>query len=634
MKGKFLLLSLCTVCVCEFLLIRDIHPKSLAEEEKLIRVGTGAFKDGFYDVAEKQFSQFLRDYPNHGKTYDVSYLLGKILLTRGRLNEARTVFYRILDEEKNFENTDYTLFWTAQAEIQLGNSQGARRLLDSLIHRFPKFEWSSDSCYQLGLLDLRENKLASAETYLRRAALSSKRNELAQSSLFWLGILSYERQNFESAVDYFGRIWKNSGATSEEYLRYALFWLGESTVKLRKFDEAKTYYKAFYDRFGNGPLTPEVTWRLGLCEYRLGNRKGSIEILRSFKSDYKDSKWAGYIHYLLGEVFLIDGDYPSSISELNQAFGKTPGNLLWGPCLLSLFWDYVHLGSLDEANRVLQRLLKLDHFDDEKCLSQWLNGELIFYGGKVLESLPYYFNIVNTKFREKALFQIGKGYFFENQFREAIPNLDILFLEFPNSKFSDEALFIKGECLFRLGNWDRALEVYDRITEQNGSSFWQLLSLIQSGGIRSSRNQNDIAVRLFKKVMRNFPSHPLFYHAAFQLGNLHFREKNIVEAIRYYSIVLKGNMLDLLGEAHFRLGEIFYQQGKYDKAFTSFESAMEYLKETSLGFFLAQLEIGNLQRRSGKYVEARRSYKVILDHSKDEEIKKAARELLVHIDAD
>jgi tetratricopeptide (TPR) repeat protein len=96
-------------------------------------------------------------------------------------------------------------------------------------------------------------------------------------------------------------------------------------------------------------------------------------------------------------------------------------------------------------------------------------------------------------------------------------------------------------------------------------------------------------------------------------------------------MVLKGNILELFGEAHFSLGEIFYQQGKYEKAFTSFETAIAYLKETSQWFFLSQLEIGNLQRKWGKYEEAKKAYLIILDRSKDEEIKKAAKTLLNHL---
>jgi tetratricopeptide (TPR) repeat protein len=146
--------------------------------------------------------------------------------------------------------------------------------------------------------------------------------------------------------------------------------------------------------------------------------------------------------------------------------------------------------------------------------------------------------------------------------------------------------------------------------------------------IYSFRNEQDKAENAFKKVMDDFPNHPLFYHAALQLGNLNFNRKNIVEAVHYYSIVLKGNILELFGEAYFSLGEIFYQQGKYEKALNSFETAMRYLRETSSWFFLTHLEIANLKRRGGKYEEAKKSYLVILDQSKDEEMKKAARELL------
>jgi tetratricopeptide (TPR) repeat protein len=81
------------------------------------------------------------------------------------------------------------------------------------------------------------------------------------------------------------------------------------------------------------------------------------------------------------------------------------------------------------------------------------------------------------------------------------------------------------------------------------------------------------------------------------------------------------------------LGEIFYQQGKFDKALQTFETAMRYLEGTSSWFFLTHLEIGNLKRRGGKYEEAKTSYLIILDQSKDEEMKKAAKELLSRMES-
>jgi tetratricopeptide (TPR) repeat protein len=143
-----------------------------------------------------------------------------------------------------------------------------------------------------------------------------------------------------------------------------------------------------------------------------------------------------------------------------------------------------------------------------------------------------------------------------------------------------------------------------------------------------SREENDKSEEVFKRIIYEFSNHPLSYHAALRLGNLYSKKKNMVEAISHYSTVLKGNIPELLGEASFGLGEIFYQQGKYEKALTSFETALQYMKENSIGFFLTQLEIGNIQKHWGKYEEAKKSYRIVLDHSKDEEMRKAAKELL------
>jgi cellulose synthase operon protein C len=610
------------------LFIRGGNSKNLGEDEQLILVGIGAFKDGFYDIAERQFTSFVNIYPKHDKVFDICYLLGRTLFIKGKLKEAKKVFSKIINEGHHFENMDYTLLGMAELEMSLGNREEAARLLLSIIKKFPKFDQIDYSYYLLGLVELGSNQLTAAGSAFKKVSQYPKNDELIRSSFFWLGVLSFRQKQYETASGYFQTLWENPRSIPPDYLKYALFWLGESQLKSGRIDEAKQRYHTFCDRFKNDPLVPEASWRMGFCEYQLGNFKNSIETFQLFKNQFKDSPLLLYSHYLLGKMFLINGDHLSSIKELNSILNASQENTWGGVSLLTLYWNYIQLGELEGANRIFQRLQKLNHFEDEKIFIQWLNAEMFYAGGEILESLPYYFNILNTRFREKALFQIGKGYFFENKFRESITNLDILLLEFPNSKYLEEGLFIKGECLVKLGNVDQALETCSLIVRQNRNNSWHLFALTQIGCIYSFRNDQDKAENAFKRVMEDFPNHPLFYRAALQLGNLNFSKQNIVEAVRYYSIVLKGDILELFGEAYFGLGEIFYQQGKYEKALNNFETAMQYLKETSSWFFLTHLEIGNLKRRGGKYGEARKSYLIILDQSKDEEMKKAARELL------
>jgi len=633
MKRKTAFCLFLSVVVWGFFLIPESHSKTLNEDEQLIWVGTGAFKDGFYDIAERQFTNFISNYPKHARVFDIYYLLGRTLVIKGKLKEARTVFSKIINEAKSFENMDDTLLGMAELEMRLGNRDEAAKLLLSIIKRYPKFDQIDHSYYLLGLLELGSNQLTVADSTFKKVSQYSKNNELIRSSQFWLGLLSFRQGQYETAAGYFQTLWENPKSLPPGYLKYALFWLGESQLKLGRMNEANRYYQIFHDRFKNDPLVAEIAWRVGFCEYQLGNIKNAIEAFQLFKNQFKDSPLLLSTYYFLGKMLLINGDYLSSIKELNFILNASQGNSWGGISLLTLYWDYIQLSEREGANRIFQRLQKSDHLEDEKIFIQWLNAEMFYTEGEVSESLPYYFNILNTRFREKALFQIGKGYFLENKFRESITNLDILLLEFPNSKYLEEGLFIKGECLAKSGNSDQALETYRLLARQYKKNVWHLFALTQMGSVYSFRSEQDKAENAFKKVLEDFPNHPLFYHAALQLGNLNFSKKNIVEAVHYYSIVLKGNILELFGQAYFSLGEIFYQQGKFEKALQTFETAMRYLEGTSSWFFLTHLEIGNLKRRGGKYEEAKKSYLIILDQSKDEEMKKAAKELLSRMES-
>jgi TolA-binding protein len=609
-----------------------VEGRQIASDEQLIRVGVGAYNDGFDDIAESQFAQFVKEYPAHENIHGISYLLGKTFLKKGKMKEAKRLFTKILNEGKNFEFLDYTLFWAAETEMRLGNGEESRRLLLSLIKRFPKFEWIDYAHFHLGLLDLEANRLIPAETSLKKVLFLSKRNDIIRPAWFWLGVLSYRHKDYEPAARYFRMIWEDPRFVSQTYLRYALFWLGESQMKSGRFGDARSTCKTFCERFKGDPLTVQVYWRLGYCEYRLGNNPESVEILRSFSKESKDAHLLSLTQYLLGEIFLSQGDFPSSMKELNPLLAQEQGNALWGAGALALFWNYVQLAEKDGASKIFQKLQKLNHFEDEKLFIQWLNAEIAFFEGRISDALPYYFNVINSKHREKALLQIGRGYFFENKFREAVTNFDILLLEFPSSNAADESLFLKGECLARMGDLEEALEAYQLLTKGNGISHWRLFALTQMGTLHQLRGEKEKSEEVFKRAIREFPDHPLFYHAALQLANVSFRKKEIVEAMYYYSIVLKADTLELLGQAYFALGEIFYQQGKHEKAFKNFETAVSYLKESSPWFFLSQLEIGNLQRKWERYEEARKSYGIVLDRSDDEEIKRAAKELLSHIE--
>jgi len=126
----------------------------------------------------------MKDYPNHEKRYEVCYLLGKTLFHKKKLRESNILFTKILNENKTFEYTDYTLYWLAEIEIRLGNREEARKLLSLIIKRFPNFERIDYTYYLSGLLDFESNRLSQAK-FLSGKFLSHQKITSSSKLLFF-----------------------------------------------------------------------------------------------------------------------------------------------------------------------------------------------------------------------------------------------------------------------------------------------------------------------------------------------------------------------------------------------------------------------------------------------------------------
>jgi hypothetical protein len=59
-------------CPHYLMFTQEIYSKNMSEDKQLILVGANAFKDGLYDIAEKQFSHFLNIYPTHDKVFEAT----------------------------------------------------------------------------------------------------------------------------------------------------------------------------------------------------------------------------------------------------------------------------------------------------------------------------------------------------------------------------------------------------------------------------------------------------------------------------------------------------------------------------------------------------------------------------------
>jgi TolA-binding protein len=89
-------------------------PSHGSSPQELLLVGTGAFNEGFYQVAEAQFRAFLRTYPHHIHAPKVMYLLGKVLYEQKKFAEAKGMFVELVTSPKALRANDAVYFWLSR----------------------------------------------------------------------------------------------------------------------------------------------------------------------------------------------------------------------------------------------------------------------------------------------------------------------------------------------------------------------------------------------------------------------------------------------------------------------------------------------------------------------------------------
>ena len=269
--------------------------RNLPEDEQLIQVSIGAFQDGLYDIAEKQLSLFLKDFPAHGKANDVSYLFARTLLLQGKWKEAKSALSRIIQENKNVDSMDYVLFWMAQTEMKLGNPEMSQKWLLLLTRNYPKFEYVDYAYYHLGCLDIELNRFTLAESSFNKVLLLSKRQALVRGASFWLGVVSLKQNGYEKAILYLKPLWEDSKRVPPSNGKEILFWLSEAQFRLGHFREALLNYQTYYNQFRTDPLIPHSLLANGVLRIPSRKSKRVRGPLQKFSGPIqRESSWPVY----------------------------------------------------------------------------------------------------------------------------------------------------------------------------------------------------------------------------------------------------------------------------------------------------------------------------------------------------
>jgi TolA-binding protein len=145
----------------------------------------------------------------------------------------------------------------------------------------------------------------------------------------------------------------------------------------------------------------------------------------------------------------------------------------------------------------------------------------------------------------------------------------------PQGSLAIDALFMEGECLFKLKKYPEALAAYQQVKNPSSKDF-QILTLLHSaqslGQIKQEpRNAAwQKSLDLLDRCVKDFPDSSylpeVLYERGWALQNLGKMDEAMGE---YEQVVAKSNS-EAAARAQFMIGEILFQQKKHAEAVKSF----------------------------------------------------------------
>lgn len=253
---------------------------------------------------------------------------------------------------------------------------------------------------------------------------------------------------------------------------------------------------------------------------------------------------------------------------------------------------------------------------------------------------------------EYAMLQKGICQGLTNKDIQKIKTLQDLVSGYPQSDYSDDALFEMAQSYVKLQNTERAIEKLRLITTDYAHSVYTAQAYVQIGLLYYNANNNEQALKFYKDAVRLYPGSPAAKDALFGMKNIYVDQNRVDEYFAYVNnlgqdapVISAGEQDSLsyisaekiymagdcevavrsfdkyilsypegayLLKAHFYKGECHYQAKEFDKALEDFNFVISQPKN----LFTEQALLGaaRIEMKNKNYPIAKEKYSNILQN--------------------
>jgi TolA-binding protein len=599
-----------------------------------LRFADGLYRQGLFEMAVREYRDFVRKYGDHPLISDARLRLGDCLIQTGELGEAAKVLSELLQQDPDYKDRDEVAHRLGRSLVETGRGQEAVRVLEAIVgepkRSPPRGEaarqvvfWLGEACYRTG----QHEKAHQVLSNLLRADLGP---ELERPARLTAGWAAFKSNQPEPAISHFAKIL--SMDVSDELRAECHHVIGECCYTQKNYRKALEHYAQAASMAG--PFQEKAAVARGWCLLEAGRPAEAGDAFRQAAESFPQGALAPEAR-LRGGVSYFHASKDEEAKDLLLRAADERDVSIAAEALYWLAQVLVRQGQLDDAVAFLSRVRGQD--EDLHLRASLTLGEVLFRLGRHQEAIRAFTRVTSRLPPENgsplqgaeaarwayALHAQALGHQALAQHEQALALEENLVRRFPESEHVPASLLVQGEALYNLGRHQEAAERLGILVRDHARSENVPAALYKQGHSLLALKDDGGARRSFQTLAQRYPKHELTPEARKLAAECLARMGNEKEAIAELSRVAdaEGEVGDLA-----RLEAARLQKSTRDlaAAAASFEKLAASAGDETLRA-RAHYERGEILYESGSYAESARAFASSMELSRDEQLTRTAR---------
>ena len=502
------------------------------------------------------------------------------------------------------------------------------------------YYWRGEANYRL------ENYKAAGQDLRRYVELAkNKRSQEYALALYNLGYTDFKQKNYSSALNWFGRFVNEGANDNKQVLADAYNRMGDCNFYARKFDDARRSYDkaeqvdpslgdySLYQegfvkglqRDYNGKIQSlnqlitnypqsqyidDALYEQGRAFVQLEDNANAIERFQLLVKNFPQSNMAPRAANEVGLLYYQTDKYPEAIAAYKEVIKNYPGSEEARLAQRDLKSIYIDLNKVDEYADFASTIPGGANFDvNERDSLTYVAAERVYMRGETADARNSFLRYLQTfpegAFSLNANYYIGLIDYNQQNYASAAPYLNKV-LEYPNNKYSEEAMMMSAEIAYIAKDYAQSLEWYKLLKDR--ASTPERRQIAATGMLRSAAmsGNGEETILAATAVLADAKVAPELESEA-----RHYRSKALVEANQLAHAVADWETLakdtrNVYGaEAKYRLAQYLFDCGKTKEAE---QEVLNYLEvSTPHAYWLARsfVLLSDIYAKLDRKLEAR-----------------------------